>query len=128
VEARGQLHVQGHSNPTVRASGMHWIGPRAGLEIVTEKTRLEMCTWSTLKFQMHSLCHIKSNDVSSETEGITNATLVPKATVVSKVGCNSVKQHHCNNVLQGHCCENVMKDATDIHGPIYKVFLTYAKA
>jgi hypothetical protein len=47
-------------------------------------TKLERCTvWSTLKFQRCSLRHI-TDDVSRETKGITNATVVSKVTVVSK--------------------------------------------
>jgi hypothetical protein len=47
--------------------------------------RLEMCdVWSTLKFKICSLRHIRSYDVSRATKGITNATMVSKATVLSK--------------------------------------------
>jgi hypothetical protein len=44
-------------------------------------------------------------DVSRAAKGITNATVVSKETMVSKVIVVTV--------IQGDCCNNVMKDATD---------------
>jgi hypothetical protein len=49
-------------------------------------TGLERCTlWNTLKFQSSSLLHIRDVDVGRETKGITNETIVSKATMVSKI-------------------------------------------
>jgi hypothetical protein len=52
---------------------------------VQTPTKLERCTlWSTLKFQRRYLLHITGYNVSRATKGITNVTMVSKATIISK--------------------------------------------
>jgi hypothetical protein len=47
---------------------------------------MERCTlWSTLKFQRCSLRHIMGDDFSWATKRITNAIMISKATMISKV-------------------------------------------
>jgi hypothetical protein len=94
-------------------------------------TRLEMCTlWCTLKLKLGSSCHIAGGDVSrllrgkpwlkeivdSYSKGITNATVVAKTALVSKVIVIApsdliplVETMFSSNDIDSHCCNNMFK-------------------
>jgi hypothetical protein len=93
-------------------------------------TRLERWTlWSTLKFQRCSLCHIKGDDISRATKGITNATMLSKTTVLSNVTATTIwTKVIVAKIFSSHCCNNMMKDMSDMEGPIrYSSFMFKCK-
>jgi hypothetical protein len=111
------------------------LGPLEGGDIepvhpdLNTCTRLEMCTlWSTLKFQRCSSWHITGDDISKETNRITNATMVSNTTMTTKDivairGMRSLLQQRdptvtsvhiveimcSNNDLGLDCCNNVFQ-------------------
>jgi hypothetical protein len=91
-------------------------------------TRLEKCTlWSTLKFQRCSLCHITGKGVSRATKGITSNNGI-KGTVESKVIIATMwPEAVAVTVLSKGSVVTVIKDVTDRHGWVHKVFLAYTE-
>jgi hypothetical protein len=92
-----------------------------------------MCTlWRTLQFQQFqksSSRHITQNNLSRAAKGIINATVVLKATMVSKntvatmvselILATMVSKITDNKAIQGPCCNNVIKTRqTDMVGHI----------
>jgi hypothetical protein len=79
------------------------------------QTTLQRCTlWSTLSFQRCPSHYTTGDDVSRATKGITNATMISKATMVSEViagshGCNVIRGQCYNNVIRCHCFNNVIQ-------------------